>query len=113
MAKGIAEYQLSSIGPNELSVPESYYKVVVDLRPPEIEGIGFILPNGSANQSVDRYAVTIDSVEAVTGFDFFPVVVDSVEEEIESYISREHWGFEVREVPTLNKATSWGRIKSE
>ena len=105
--------QLPSIGPNEVSVPESYYKVVVDLRPPEIEGIGFILPNGSANQSVDRYAVTIDSVEAVTGFDFFPVVVDSVEEEIESYISGEHWGFEVREVPTLNKAASWGRIKSE
>ena len=43
----------------------------------------------------------------------FFVVVDSVEEEIESYISGEHWGFGVREVPTLNKAESWGRIKSE
>ena len=105
--------QLPSLGPNEVSVPEYYYKVVVDLNPPEVEGIGFILPNGSANQSIDRYAVTIDSVEAVTGFDFFPVVLDSVEEEIESYISGEHWGFEVREVPTLNKVKSWGRIKSE
>ena len=113
MAKGIAEYQLSSIGPNEVSVPKFYYKVVVDLRPPEIEGIGFILPNGSANQSIDRYVVTIGSVEAVTGFDFFPVVVDSVEEEIESYITGLHWGFGVREVPTLNKVESWGRIKSE
>ena len=93
--------QLPSIGPNEVSVPESYYKVVVDLTPPEVEGIGFILPNGSANQSIDRYAVTIDSVETVTGFDFFPVVVDSLEEEIERTISEEHWGFEVREVPTL------------
>ena len=64
--------QLPSLGPNEVSVPEYYYKVVVDLNPPEVEGIGFILPNGSANQSIDRYAVTIDSVEVVTGFDFFP-----------------------------------------
>ena len=31
--------QLPSIGPNEVSVPESYYKVVVDLRPPEIGGL--------------------------------------------------------------------------
>ena len=37
--------------------------------------------------------------QAVTGFDFFPVVVDSVEEELERAISGEHWGFEVREVP--------------
>ncbi len=27
-----------------------YYKVIVDLRPPGVEGLGFILPNGSANQ---------------------------------------------------------------
>ena len=84
--------QLPSIGSNEVSVPEYYYKVVVDIKPPEIEGIGFILPNGPADQSIGRYAVTIDSVEAVTGFDFFPVVVDSVEEELERAISGEHWG---------------------
>ena len=85
--------------------------MVVDLTPPEIEGIGFILPNGPANQSIDRYAVTIDSVEAVTGFDFFPVVVDSVEEELERSISGKHWGFEVNEVPAFNRSESWGYIK--
>jgi len=65
-----------------VSVPAYYYKVVVDLRPPGVEGIGFILPNGSANQSIGRYAVSIDSVEAFTGIDFFPVVADSVEEDL-------------------------------
>ena len=65
-----------------MSVPAYYYKVVVDLRPPGVEGIGFILPNGSANQSIGRYAVSIDSVEAFTGIDFFPVVADSVEEDL-------------------------------
>ena len=107
----VLQEQLPRIGPNEVSVPEYYYKVVVDLQPPEIEGVGFILPNGSADQLLGRYAVTIDSVEAVTGFDFFPVVMDSVEEEIERNISGEHWGFEVRKVPTLNKPESWGHIK--
>jgi len=98
----VLESELPRIGSSGVSVPTYYYKVVVDLRPPGVKGIGFILPNGSANQSVGRYAVSIDSVEAVTGFDFFTVVVDSVEEELESYVSGEHWGFELREVNTLN-----------
>jgi endonuclease G len=49
-----------------VSVPAYYYKVVVDLRPPGVEGVGGILPNGSANQSIGRYVVSIDSVEAIT-----------------------------------------------
>ena len=44
-------------------MPTYYYKVVVDLLPPGVEGIGFILTNGSANQSIGRYAVSIDSFE--------------------------------------------------
>ena len=78
----VLESELPTIGPSGVSVPAYYYKVVVDLRPTGVEGIGFILPNGSANQSIGRYAVSIDSVEAFTGIDFFPVVLDSVEEEM-------------------------------
>ena len=92
----ILEGELPTIGPSGVSVPAYYYKVIVDLRPAGVEGIGFILPNGSANQSIGRYAVSIDSVEAFTGIDFFPVVADSVEEEIEGNLSGEHWGLERR-----------------
>ena len=76
-------------------------------------GIGFILPNGSANQSIGRYAVSIDSVEDFTGIDFFPVVTDSVEEEIEGNISGEHWGLEMKEIFTKRELDSWGEIKVE
>ena len=90
------EGELPTIGPSGVSVPAYYYKVVIDLRLPGVEGIGFILPNGSANQSIGRYAVSIDSVEAFTGIDFFPMIADSVEEQIEGNISGEHWGLERR-----------------
>ena len=96
-----------------MSVPAYYYKVVVDLRPPGVEGIGFILPNGSAKQSIGRYAVSIDSVEAITGIDFFPVVADSVEEEIQGNILGEHWGLEMGDMSTTRKLDSWGEIKGE
>jgi endonuclease G, mitochondrial len=95
----VLEDELPTIGPSGVSVPAYYYKVVVDLRPQGVEGIGFILPNGSANQSIGRYAVSIDSVEAFTGIDFFPLLSDSIETELEITISRDHWGFQTGTYP--------------
>jgi hypothetical protein len=54
-----------------------------------------------------------DAEERLLRIDFFPVVTDSVEEEIEGYISGEHWGLEMGEKPTTRKLDSWGEIKAE
>ena len=105
--------QLPSIGPNQVAVPELFYEVVVDLAPPGIAGIGFVLPNRSGNDAIDRYVVRIDSVEAITGMDFFPVVVDSIEAEVEGMVVGEHWGLKLLEFPTWAKYKSWGRVKAE
>ena len=105
--------QLPSIGPNQVAVPELFYKVVVDLAPPGIAGIGFVLPNGSGNDAIDRYVVSIDSVEAITGMDFFPVVVDSIEAEVEGIVVGEHWGLKLLDFPTGTKHKSRGRVKAE
>jgi hypothetical protein len=45
--------------------------------------------------------------------DFFPVVADSVEEEIEGNILGEHWGLEMGEISTTRQLDSWGAIKTE
>lgn len=37
------------------------------------------------------YTITIDSVEVVTGIDFFPAIEDSVEEEIEGSGQLDEW----------------------
>ena len=39
---------LPTLGPNQVSVPEHYYKVILDYTEPGIKGIGFILPNISS-----------------------------------------------------------------
>jgi endonuclease G len=62
---------LPTIGPNKVSVPAYYYKVIVDINKPEMHGIGFILPNAASKSPLSDFAVTIDSVEKVTGLDFF------------------------------------------
>ena len=54
-----------------------------------------------------------DAEERLLRIDFFPVVTDSVEEEIEGNILGEHWGLEMGDVSTTRKLDSWGKIKVE
>ncbi len=84
---------LPTIGANEVAVPGYYYTVILDFEEPELKGIGFILANEPSTRPVQDYAVTIDSVEAVTGTDFFPAIEDSEEEEIESAVRADRWSF--------------------
>jgi len=84
---------LSKIGPNQVSVPKMFYKVILDYQEPELKGIGFILPNKGSKEPLQNYAVTIDKVESVTGIDFFYTLPDEVEEEIESKVDLSRWDF--------------------
>ena len=82
-----------TIGMNNVSIPEFYYKVILDYEQPEIKGIGFILPNQKSSQSLQSYAVSVDEVERFTGIDFFHSLSDDIEEQIESHIDLNKWSF--------------------
>lgn len=83
--------KLSTIGVNRVAVPQYFYKVILDYKLPEYKGIGFIMPNQSSRASIQHYAVTIDSVESFTGIDFFPALLDSLENQIESTLELKKW----------------------
>jgi endonuclease G, mitochondrial len=84
---------LKTIGANNVSVPEYYYKVVLDYHEPGIKGIGFIIPNAKLNQPLHHFAVSIDSVENFTGIDFFPALPDDQEDIIEKTICIPCWSW--------------------
>ena len=63
---------LKAIGPNAVSVPESYYKVILDFYSKAPKGIGFIIPNASSSADLSEFAMTIEDVERITGINFFP-----------------------------------------
>lgn len=65
------EYANGCIGPHRVAVPDAFYKVMLILYEGEYYGIGFICENRAGKKKLQKYAVTIDSVEAVTGLDFF------------------------------------------
>ena len=74
---------LSTIGTNKVAIPAYYYKIILDYKEPEIKGIGFVVPNESSKISLNKYAVTIDSIENLVGIDFFPVLEENIESKIE------------------------------
>jgi len=90
---GVLISGLTKIGPNHVSVPEKFYKVILDYQEPELKGIGFILPNKGSREPLQNYAVTIDKVESVTKIDFFYALPDEIEEEIESKVDLSRWSF--------------------
>ncbi len=82
---------LTTIGSNKVSVPNYFYKVILDYTDPGIKGIGFIMPNSASSEPLQTFAVTIDSVEKFTGLDFFPTLPDEQENEIEKTLCIKCW----------------------
>jgi endonuclease G, mitochondrial len=87
----VLESNLPTIGPDKVSVPRYYYKVILDYTQPGLKGIGFILPNEPSSLPLQYFAVPIDSVEHVTGINFFPALPGKEEQAIEKTVCTECW----------------------
>ena len=74
---------MPTIGPHRVAVPKAYYKVLLQKRNGNWEGIGFVLTNASLKGNIMQYATSIDNVEEFTGIDFFWELEDGVELKIE------------------------------
>lgn len=82
------------IGENEVAIPAAYFKVLLDIAEPGFKGIGFIIPNQVTYDPLYEFAVSIDEVEEMTGFDFFPDLMPlEMEEELESSFNLDLWQF--------------------
>lgn len=89
---GVLEDSLKTIGKEKIiSVPKHYYKMVVDLNGKEKKGIAFLMLNGTNTKPIISYAVSIDSIEKVTGIDFFASFPDSLEDRIEKMNAIDSW----------------------
>ena len=56
-------------GVNKLPIPELHYKIAVDFD--RKIGVAFLVPQENLIYPIDWYAVTIDSIENLTGINFF------------------------------------------
>ena len=84
---------LPTIGLDKITVPEYFYKIILDYTEPEIKGIGFIIPNQGSQELLQHFVVTIDSVEKVTGIDFFYKLPKDQQRIIESTVDINEWNW--------------------
>lgn len=74
------------IGKHQVAVPDRFFKVVLIENRKNPMAMGFLFDNAAHHQALEKYMVTVDSVEAVTKLDFFSKLSDRVENRIEAEI---------------------------
>lgn len=80
-----------TIGETKVVVPERFFKVILSPYTIPPRGIGFIMNNGRVNGGMQTAAVSINDVEAATGYDFFSSLPDPIENEIEQQCRFHYW----------------------
>lgn len=88
----LVENNHRTIGSNRVAIPHSFFKVVLAPYVSSPRAIGFIFKNEKGNAPLRSYAVTVDSVESLTGMDFFPTLPDEMENKLEAQFSPSDWG---------------------
>lgn len=79
------------IGENCIAVPDSFFKVVLCNMRGTWKAVGFVYANNGTHHNLSDYCRTVDEVERITGIDFFPLLPDDIENEVESAIDWEAW----------------------
>jgi len=75
----------STIGENEVGIPGYYFKVLVDLSPPDHDMIAFLLPNAASSEELLSFAIPVDSLEKLSAYDFF---ADAPEQEVIDWLEQ-------------------------
>ena len=78
---------------HKIPVPEGFFKVVLSLKKGDEKAIGFYYRNTSAKQTMEEAAMSVDDAEALTGYDFYPLLPKELEKKIEAVFSLKKWHF--------------------
>ena len=70
------------IGNGTIPVPHAYFRIICDMTPPR-KMIAFIVPNQPCSKSLKSLAVSVDLIEALTGYDFFSSFPPEVQKDLQ------------------------------
>lgn len=83
--------KIERIGDNGVAVPKAFFKVLFAPNVAHPRAIAFIYNNEKCKGEMKKYAVTVDSVESLTGYDFFVSAPDDIENKVESVCNFNEW----------------------
>ena len=83
---------LGFVGENNVTIPGYYYKILLRRENLRTLSIAFLMPQLCTSSNIKDYIVTINTIETITGLDFFPELSKSTENKIESQSQPKKWG---------------------
>jgi len=69
---GILKDSDKKIGTEKVAVPKYFYKIILAKSGKEHKAIAFLIPNEDSDKSLYDFVVPIETLEKMTGIDFFP-----------------------------------------
>lgn len=90
---GILQHNLITIGEEEISVPDYFFKIVVRVQNDGLVMIPFLIPNAKSDAPLYTFATTIDAIEKITKIDFNEKLTKKIEEKIQKEMSYKEWSF--------------------
>lgn len=89
----VGENRYGTIGDRDVTVPDAFYKaLLVRRKDGSYSSIAFVMGNDSERYFLKDCNITVDELERLTGFDFFPGLDDRIEEKVESKVRLSDWG---------------------
>lgn len=90
---GILNSAKKTIGDEDVSVPQQFYKIVLDYNYGNPKLVAFLFPHRESRQPLYDFVTTTDKIETLTGIDFFPQLDDAVEDRLEASSDYKGWSF--------------------
>lgn len=72
---------------NQIEIPDSFYKILIDEDKGRVRVLPFIVPqNVTGKEILNEFLTSVDDIESKTGLDFFSPMDDEFENKLESYV---------------------------
>lgn len=84
----VLENAYGTIGYNKVVVPDAFFKAILAGE----QSIAFVMYNHNNNENLQKCAMSVDDLEALTGIDFFAEQVDDFENQVEASYNLRNWG---------------------
>lgn len=89
---GVLGRGIKTIGYEAVSVPESYYKIILTKSErEEYEVMAFLIPQDYDSEDLVSYTTTIDNIEQLTGIDFLKDLDIQIQNQLESQVILKNW----------------------
>lgn len=90
---GVLQPNLKTIGQEKVLVPNYFYKILLDNSNGQYKMIAFLVPNEKSDKPLYDFVVSVDSLEKITGIDFFPKLENKTENRLEKSSDYKAWSF--------------------